>query len=72
MSAPRQTRRSRSPLLIVVLVAVVAAGIAAVIHFTTARPPEVTGVGTAPLEPGGKALGREDAPVTITVYSDFL
>lgn len=75
MSTPRRQHRSRSsraPLLIVVLVAVVAAGVAAAIHFTTARPPEAAGGGTAPLEPGGKARGREGAPVTITVYSDFL
>jgi protein-disulfide isomerase len=57
----------------VALIAVAAAAVAAVVHFTTQTPaPVAVPTGPAPVEPGGKARGRADAPVTIEVYSDFL
>lgn len=74
--ARQQTRSgkgTRSTIVLVAGLAVVAAVAIAVVHFRSVAPPPVaTPNTTGHAQPGGKVWGREGAPVTIEVYSDFL
>ncbi len=69
---PRSTRSTSAALIIVGVAAVVAALAVAVVHWMTATAPSTAPPRPAAREPGGKARGRPDAPVTIEVFSDFL
>lgn len=76
MRSSRQTRKGKQPrnaIILVAVIAVVAAVAIAVIHFrSVAPPPAAMPTPADQAAPGGKVWGREGAPVTIEVYSDFL
>lgn len=76
MRSNRRTRKGTQPrnaIILVAVIAVVAAVAIAVVHFrSVAPPPAATLAPAGQAAPGGKVWGREGAPVTIEVYSDFL
>lgn len=69
---PRSARPTMAVLLMVGVAAVVVALAVAALHWMSATSPAAAPVRPAPREPGGKARGRPDAPVTVEVFSDFL
>jgi hypothetical protein len=79
MTSTRRVRKgkpTRHPLVLGALVAAIAAAAAvglAVVHFRSVAPlPTAAPPAADQAAPGGKIWGREGAPVTIEVYSDFL
>ncbi|OFX30067.1 MAG: hypothetical protein A2Z07_03050 [Armatimonadetes bacterium RBG_16_67_12] len=69
----RKGKQTRNALILVAVIAVVAAVAVAVVHFRSVTPPPAALPTPADqAAPGGKVWGREGAPVTIEVYSDFL
>lgn len=70
----RKGKQTRNAVILVAVIAVIAAVGIAVVHFRSAAPsgPAAAPIPAGQASPGGKVWGREGAPVTIEVYSDFL